>query len=525
MLSFDIADKTIRIVKGHESGGKIKISDTLTIDIDDDCIENGKISDASSLASKIGDILKSKNIKEKNAIVSLSSNNTISKELSIPKVKGKQFLKMVRAEMQAQLGIDDTYSISYIIIDEYQEKDENEKNNSVIAKILATACPYEVIEGCKQLFSMLSISLKSVVIGCNCISKVILSDVKSCLKMPLLAVQINKNFLSINLYDDLKLAFSRFTTVDPSDYGFASDYMSQAINENIFRMLQFQKTRKSDQTIENVMFYGNLDNIEDVMTKVEQMELNVSMISVPPQVIGCKNDDFPLYANAVGALFKINKSVEKINLLETDTVHRNKIKSNASYSVLLTGTLGIIVLLVGGAWFGLNMKYNSIADDLSSIEYKIGSPDTLKKQKMFDTLSTQEEKIDKYKKDIGIAANSFKTHPLISQEYIDIIEIEMTNAANELYLWSQITDFTYSDYTIMLSIRTAADSDPSQSLPALIVEKLLTHSEFADVIYNGYNISYNEANGKVVNYEIQIPISPIELSTELVTEMTTDTQN
>ena len=38
------------------------------------------------------------------------------------------------------------------------------------------------------------------------------------------------------------------------------------------------------------------------------------------------------------------------------------------------------------------------------------------------------------------------------------------------------------------------------------------------VIYNGYNISYNETSGKVVNYEIQIPLEPIEVPTETNTE-------
>lgn len=517
MLSFDITDKTIRIVKGYESGGKIKISDATTIDIEDNSIENGTISDIPGLASKIGDVLKSKNMKEKYAIVSLSSNLTIFKELSIPKAKGKQFLKMVRAEMQAQLGVDDTYSISYIIVDEYSETEE--KKNAEIVKILATACPYEMIEKCKKLFSMLSISLKSIMIGCNCISKIILSDIKSCLNMPLLAVQIDRNFLSINLYDDLKLAFSRFTNVTPSDYGFASDYMSQAVNENIFRMLQFQKTRKTDQSIENVMFYGDLENIEDIIKAAEQMDLNVSTIKVPPQVKGCENIDFSQYANAIGALFKRNKSIEKVNLLETDTVHKSKIKSDTSYSVILTVSLGAAVAVVGGVWFGMNMKYESVSDELSNIESKISSNQD--KLELFDTLSMQEEKINQYRNDISIASDAFKTHPAISQEYINIIESEMVNAANELNLWAQITNFTYDNYTVILSIRTAADSDPSQSLPALIVEKLLIHSEFADVIYNGYNISYNETNSKVVNYEIQIPIAPIELPTE----ETTDIQN
>ena len=54
---------------------------------------------------------------------------------------------------------------------------------------------------------------------------------------------------------------------------------------------------------------------------------------------------------------------------------------------------------------------------------------------------------------------------------MDIIENEMINAAHELNLWAQITEFRYENYTVILSIRTAADSDPSQSLPAAYCRK------------------------------------------------------
>ena len=516
MLSFDITDKNIRIIKGTESNGKIKVLDAATIDIEDNSIENGKIVDIASVASQIGEVLKSRNMKEKTAVLSFSSNLTIFKELSIPKVSSKQFGKMVSAEMQAQLSIDDTYSMSYVIVDE--TKTENEGKVSTIVNILATACPTDIIDSCKHLFSSLSISLKSIMIGCNCISKIILSDIKSRLKMPLLAVQIDRNFLSINLYDESNLAFSRFTNVDPADYGFSSDYMTQAVNENIFRMLQFHKTRKDADTIENVIFYGDLDNFEDIRTAIEQMDLNVSVINVPPQVKGCDGIDFSQYANAIGALFKRDKTREKVNLLDSDVSPKSKMKSDTSYSVLLLGALGLTTAVIAGIYFSLDMQHQELEDELSSIEYNMNNGDTLEKKELFDTLSAQEEKINQYRLNISAAADAFKTHPSISNEYIQIIETEMVNAGNELGLWTQITDFSYSGYNVSLSIRTAADGDPSQSLPALIVEKLLLHPEFADVLYNGYSLSYDEFGAKIVDYELNIPLSPIELPTEAVTE-------
>ncbi|MCM1227086.1 MAG: pilus assembly protein PilM [Clostridium sp.] len=521
MLSFDITDKTIKIVSGSENGGKISISNAVTIDIEDNSIENGKISNVPGLASKIRDVLKTKNMKEKNAIVSISSDQTIFKELDIPKAKGKQFLKMVKAEMQAQLGIDDTYSISYIIVNEY--KDSSDKKSTPILKILATACPYEVIDNCKLLFSQLSISLKSVMIGCNCISKIILSDMRLCMKMPLLVVQIDKNFLSMNLYDDLKLAFSRFTDVDSADYSFDSDYLTQAVNENVFRMLQFQKTRKSDLPIENVVFYGDVENIDEIINAAEQMDLNASVLNVPPQVKGCEGIDFSTYANAIGALFKRDKDIEKINLLETDTSHRGKGGggSSASGSTIMLAGIGIIILAVGGVWFVMNMKHESMVDELTAIQNNITA--SQEQKELFDKLNIQEEKINKYRNDIGIAADAFKTHPSISQDYFYIIESDMINAANELGLWAQITDFSYSGYTISLNIRAAADSDPSQDLPALIVEKLLLHPEFSDVQYSGYSLSGDPTLGKTVEYSISIPLTPIVPPTEAPTEAAGET--
>ncbi len=50
--------------------------------------------------------------------------------------------------MQAQLGIDDTYSVSYLIVGEVEDKNEKGK---IIEKVLATACPYDMVENYKKI--------------------------------------------------------------------------------------------------------------------------------------------------------------------------------------------------------------------------------------------------------------------------------------------------------------------------------------------------------------------------------------
>ena len=166
MLSFDITDRNIRIVKGVEGSGKIKISSAATLNLEEEVIVNGHVKDVPRVATLINGILKKNRMADKEAIVSISSNLTIFKELNVTKSKGQDFQKIVKQQMLAELNLDDSYSVSYIIVGEATGESEDEK----IYKVLATACPYEIVNCYRDVFKMLGISLKSVMIGCNCMT-------------------------------------------------------------------------------------------------------------------------------------------------------------------------------------------------------------------------------------------------------------------------------------------------------------------------------------------------------------------
>ena len=52
MLSFDITDRNIRIIRGAENKNKISISSAATLNIDEDIIVNGHVKDVPRLATK-----------------------------------------------------------------------------------------------------------------------------------------------------------------------------------------------------------------------------------------------------------------------------------------------------------------------------------------------------------------------------------------------------------------------------------------------------------------------------------------
>ena len=500
MLSFDITDRNIRIVKGVEGNGKIKISSAATLNLEEEVIVNGHVKDVPRVATLINGILKKSKMADKEAIVSISSNLTIFKELTIQKTKSSEFSKAVKQQMQSTLNIDDTYCVSYVIVGEA----EGESNDMV--KVLATACPNEIVNCYREVFKMLGIALKSVMIGCNCITKVLLADTKIKAKMPLLAVQIDNNFISLNLYEHGQLSFTRFASIDASDYGNSEDYVFEAVNENIYRMLQFHRTRNTGETIENVIFYGDTHEYVRLTDELEKLELNTSLINVPPQIHGHENLEFSLYANAIGAMFKRNKETEKINLLEIDggVVAKAKAASGGNYTAAMLAVVAGTAIIVGGIWGGLAIHDKGIENKIESYQADIDSPETAKKLQLHTRLLDMKTKVDNYSVIINNANDALKSQPVILGEKYDKLDEVISSTADKLGVGeAKIVSPQYSSGVLTFDVLCSAVTEPSQKIPAEFVDNLMKEDEVVDVRYSNYSVvetgQQTDAEGNVIS--------------------------
>ena len=494
MLSFDITDRIIRIIKGTESGGKIRINSATTLNLEPDIIVNGHVRDVARLATMINQAIREKKMPDKEAIVSISSNMTIFKELHIQRAEKQQdFMKMVRAEMAAALGIDESYSVSYIVVGDSDQTDG-------AVKVLATACPYEVVDCYKRVFNMLQINLRSVMIGCNCITKVLLADTKTKAKMPLLAVQIDNNFISLNLYENNQLSFSRFASISAEDYDDSDDYVFEAVNENIFRMLQFQKSKTGSDPIENVVFYGDTHEYVRLTNELEKMGIRTSIINVPPQIHGYENLEFSSYANAIGAMYKRNKENERINLLETDTINNNKIKSDSSYFLIL----GLCALIAAGScfgtWFYLTMKNRSYEKQIELIQEKQSSQYAADLDMQQNKLIEKQATVKTYVNGVTDAINAYtsKAKPVskhyeelrdtINKTVCDALEVDAEDEKAVKEVISYET-FNYLDGTYQLIFTFDKEKDaPMSVIPSKVIRALRDLDDVMYVKYDGYQI-------------------------------------
>ena len=496
MLSFDITDRNIRIIKGTESNGKIRISTAATLDLEEEVIVNGHVRDVPRLATLINQVLRTNKMPDKEAIVSVSSNMTIFKELHIQKAEKQQdFMKFVRAEMANALSIDDSYSVSYIIVG-----DSDQDANSV--KVLATACPFEVVDCYKRVFNMLQISLRSVMIGCNCITKVLLADTKVKSKMPLLAVQIDPNFISLNLYENSQLSFSRFASISPEDYDDSDDYVFEAVKENIFRMLQFQRSKAGSDPIENVIFYGDTREYERLTNELERMGIRTSVISVPPQIHGYEHLEFSLYANAIGAMFKRNKETERINLLETDTVNNNRIRSDSSYAMILILTIVISIAICAVVWLVLTIKNAAIVNSIDTIKAKQECQLTKDLNDQIAMLNEKQQTVNTYVDGVNGAYQAFLSRPYPVREKYELIENTIHESVKSVFgeevgenptadhsEFYTIDNITYANGVYTFGLTAKGENLPLKTLPSKIISDLRAKDEIYYVNYNGYMIT------------------------------------
>ena len=469
MLSFDITDRNIKIIKGTENNGKIRISSATTLNLEEEVIVNGHVRDVPRLATQINQVLRTNKMPDKEAIVSISSNMTIFKELHIQKAdKQTDFMKMVRAEMAAALGIDESYSVSYIIVGDSDQTDG-------AVKVLATACPYEVVDCYKRVFNMLQINLRSVMIGCNCITKVLLADTKVKSKMPLLAVQIDNNFISLNLYEKGQLSFSRFASISAEDYDDSEDYVFEAV--------------------------GDTHEYVRLTNELEKMGIRTSIINVPPQIHGYENLEFSSYANAIGAMFKRNKDTERINLLETDTVNNNRIKSDSSYALLLGVCALAAVGLCFAGWLVLKLQNNSVQKEIDEYTAKQECQLTKKLDEQIAMLAQKQVAVNTYVDGVTDAYNAFKSRPKPQKSQYEMLEktilgsvqkvldVEDEEAAKKKCTFQKF-DYSGGVYSIELTVDREKDN-PMSTLPETIISDLRSKSEIQNVNYTGYR--YDEA--------------------------------
>ena len=502
MLSIDITDRQIKLVRGSAQGNKIKIDEVDFREIEKGLVSNGYIADVPLVAAEIIDMINTRAIKEKDTIVSISSSSILYKELMLPKPRKLSNTAAIEAMIGSNMGISGDYNISYTIVGETVDENKNP-----LIKVLATACPQRLVGGYVKLFTHIGLALKAVNISNNAISRLIQNTPKMSGYMPLLLVQIDKEFLNINLYEDNVLSFSRYFKIDPADYNNAEDYVNQAIYDNLFRMFQFFQSRKDMKPIKEMMFYGEIGDFIALTNTVSGFSVPCHILSAPTTIASRADFEFTVYANAIGALYKVNKELEHINLLDTTAAKESK--GLNTFFIGLGAAALISVLAVVGANVVVDVINNSIKSEITKVQAQIN--DTALQARL-TTLQQKEgvlANFQSYKDSIANAELMYNYMPKgttavykmlrepFKEKQDGIESVTKEDIRKNLSGMKLIDSVDISGYSV-----TATYSCKNQAQPSQYVRALIDQGYFENITYTGYTVEKGEDNKETVEFSL-----------------------
>lgn len=502
MLSIDITDRQIKLVRGSAQGSKIKIDEVDFREIEKGLVSNGYIADVPLVAAEIIDIINTRAIKEKDTIVSISSSSILYKELMLPKPKKISNTAAIEAMIGSNMGISNDYNISYTIVGETVDENKNP-----LIKVLATACPQRLVDGYVKLFTHMGLSLKAVNISNNAISRLIQNTPKMSGYMPLLLVQIDKEFLNINLYEDNVLSFSRYFKIDPADYNNAEDYVNQAIYDNLFRMFQFFQSRKDMKPIKEMMFYGEIGDFIALTNTVSGFNVSCHILSAPTTIASRADFEFTVYANAIGALYKVNKELEHINLLDTTAAKESKGLNTFFFGLAAAAAISVLAVI------GTNVVIGVINDGIKS-EIKKTQAAIDAKQPELTVLLQKEgvlENFKSYKDSIANAELIYNYMPVGTTDVYKMLREPFTakqdgienvtkdDVRKNLSGMKLIDSVQISDYSV-----TASFSCTNQAQPSQYVRALIDQGYFENITYSGYEVAIGEDKKETITFDLNM---------------------
>ena len=479
MLSIDVTDKQLKLVRGSLAGNKIKINDVETRDVPEECIVNGYVTDADPVANVIIKVLSDKKISEKEVIVCINSSSILYKELELVKPKNAKNTTAMEAMIIAQMGISSDYNISYSIVGEGQ----NEGGEATL-KVMATACPQRMVDSYQHLFSKTGLKLKSINVSNNCITRLILNTPKLKESMPFMCIQVDADFVNINLYEEGQVALSRYIKIDPSDYDDNPDYVNIAVFDNLFRMIQFIGQRPGAKPLKQIMFYGIIKDFIALSNSIMSFNIPAHVLSMPNNIVKFCEVDFSMYANAIGAFYRVDPNLEHINLLESMSVVVKK-SAGDTLPLKVLAVAGVAAAIVFAAFFVLEQYNSGIQRQTRNVDTKILSSKFDEKRDEMDVMERVEKNFVDYKHGAQLAQILYDFLPrgnlpqIVEHIAAGVAMVQLNpDMAGTFY---GVSDVRWSGYNISLIVYGAGDS-----FQADYVDALNRIGFFEDIVYTGF---------------------------------------
>ena len=151
MLAIDVGARSIKLVKLHKMRSGYRLDNYGVTLTPKDSVVNGEILDPQAVAVALMKVLKESGIKERRAIVAVTDQKLIIREISVPLMEEKELLSGIKWEAPKYVP----YNLEESIIDAKKIEEFEEKDGNKMMRVLLVVTPkntvYQYIEVLKRV--------------------------------------------------------------------------------------------------------------------------------------------------------------------------------------------------------------------------------------------------------------------------------------------------------------------------------------------------------------------------------------
>jgi type IV pilus assembly protein PilM len=322
-ISIEFCSDEVRVVEGRYNKKNIIVDKCFAIPVSEGLYEDGVIKDMEKFSDILQKGLSKNNVSHGDVYGVINSSNIIIREIRIPKVETKQIASILNYQMDEYLPVDpEGYVVQYIPLNIVEEEGVELQN------VMLVGVPKFMVE--THLNLLQNLGLKPVVLDYagNAISKLIrLNDSVNGVydkDITIACLDLEHESTALNITDNGLMSISRvvkeeispvayeptFKTFDESydhDVAVVSSLRGNlaVLLDRIDMVFRYYNSRETDNNIELVLIYGNyshVDGIEELMSSYFDIPCVKLNVLDKVKFFG----DLAMYANAIGALIRVN---------------------------------------------------------------------------------------------------------------------------------------------------------------------------------------------------------------------------
>ena len=521
VLSLEFSNKYIKMLDGSRSGNSLTVNKSILLEVEKGCIDDGKVIDIDSVINTVNEAISKNNIKARNAIFTIHTNSTVTRNIELPVLKSKSdTMSMIKSELSQLMPVDLN---QYKLI--YKKTESVFTDGAEKGKYIVYGLPTYMFEQYVLLAEKLKLELIAFELAFNTLDKIY--DKKLFINNNPLKSGVVSAFLDIG-YDSLTFSvvnngkndFSRTSQNGIKDIvknlgavhylsdeealkeiekiSLLSDDISEIsklniVEENIniwidelSRYIRYYNSVNKEKQIEKIYLYGIYSNIKGLPEYIEShINIETVLITLLSNTVFRDKDNESITTYFTTAL-SLHMDKKDVNFL-TDV--KKQRKSTFSRRVALLGISTAAVLALALAAYTYYMEKTSLEKDIAVYEAFLNNEDNIRLNNESNALKNKTALMEKYLGEVTKLQTAIKNEDAVTT-------LIFRQVAAAVPFGTQINAMNVNIDNIQLQCTSVSREEAAQ------FEKNLNEIEYIDNVYIPAIVEGTEGGSQAFSYSV-----------------------